>query len=383
MSGNAKHQAAVERATEAIAQLRTELRAQLAAVVDLAEQLADLVDTRQSVGLGFQTPEGKELANKQAAADRAAARGLTGRIDTLGQGWMNTTTVLGTGQVPAPVTMPAVSVSAEILFTLRHHVDRLGRRAIAAGLCLLPRLPENADVDVLAGRLIRLVDMLNDRRELQALARDLTHLEAQASDIVNGPAKTNHPGPCPWCGQHSLVIHHREKGRDSAFIRCAGTHPCRCEHTFCDCQTNPIRHRHEWINSGRAAHNWHTLVRLQRNYQETLDMETKALDAIERVRQLHRPEYDDGEPAYTFVVTNVPADHECTDQCIAQAEVDGADATLHAVLCCAACGDPLQADWPQEYPGDGSVVGLPVFWPCPTARALELDQPTNPTEENR
>lgn len=371
-AGNAKHQAAVAAAAEQVVKLRADIHRQLDVVVELAAHLEDLADTRQSVGLGFITPEGRELADKQARADRLAAR--------------TPNSVPPSGPVPAPVTMPAVSASAEILFTLRHHVDRLGRRAIAAGLCLIPRLPENADIADLATRLRTLVDLITSQRRLAELLRELDHLEEISSNVVDGPAKTNHPDACPWCGRHTLVIHHREPGRDTPVIRCEGIHLCQCTDPWCPCHRPAPAHkrpRHEWVNSGRATHTWPQLAREQNHRKELMAIETKATAAVERARQLHQPRtitYPDGSVWTSFVHVprdQAPADHVC-EVVVTEPLADddprlwqpycqdtGNGHSWHAVQICASCGDG----------GDSGDAEHAVIWPCPTYRALELDQP--------
>jgi hypothetical protein len=362
--GNAKHQAATAAAAEQVLTTRGDIHKQLAALVEVAELLERLVSTRQSVGLGFQTPEGKELANKQAAADRAAARGLAYRVDELGQTWMNTSTVLGTGQVAAPVTVPAVSAAAEILFALRHHVDRLGRRAIAAGFCLFPRLPENASTPILARRLDALVDVISNRRILEEILRDLDQLAETGRNVVDGPAKTNHPDICPWCGRHSLVIHHREPGRDTPVIRCVGTHPCECTDAWCPCHRPAPAHkrpRHEWINAGGATHTWYQLAREQAHRKELMALETKAIAALDRVKQLHVE--TPLQPWATACPT--PTEHE--HQELSEQNAICLDCPPIAQVC-AHCADLTQ--------GSDAISD----WPCPTIRAL--DEPTDVDDDN-
>lgn len=382
-SGNAKHQAAVTTAAEKLELLRADVHAELTALRQVHQLLLELLDTRQSVGLGFQTPEVKASANAQAKADRLAAR-------TPG-------TVPAIGQSPAPVTITAVSASAQILFAVRHHIRRLAPPAVAAAAAAVPagrgRRPlevptTDADIPTMLDHLEVIVDALTSSKLLRELLRDLEHQHRLAADVVDGPARTNHPQPCPWCGRTTLVIHHRAPGRDTAFIRCEGTHPCECDWSFCDCHRNPTRNRHEWTNSGRAAHTWRDLANLQTKRQELIVMETKALDAIERVKALHQPAIwvpDDGTDPFQLYFHATAAelvefgiDHTCTETAVGPFEDD--DPRLnkdicevvegqiwHAVAICGTCGDA----------GSAGDLHYAEPWPCATLRALELDQPTN------
>lgn len=407
-TGNRKHQAAVDATRDRILELRADTRNQLRVLRSLASQLEDLADTRQAPTLGLVTDDMTAARDQQIRADRAAARGLVGRNTTTGQGWMNAATVLGVGQTAAPVAMSAVSAVAEIRFALARNIRRLGKPALLValeeeqtldedhGLCRWPRDPlltttldTDAGIDALIDRLTILVDRYANRPRLEQLLRDLDHLEETARDVIDGPARTNHPDPCPWCGRNSLVIHHRQDGRDTQIIRCDGRHQCRCEREHCDCHRNPIRNRHEWVNSGRAAHTWTELHNLQNKRKELTLMETKALDALERIRALHQPVWhgDNGEtaPAYVYItgdqpdVLAVPADHECvTDWTspdgatyVSGCYDAGQGVVLHAVPICTTCGDANQT-------GDIQDV---VLWPCPTYRTTDLDTTNSPDEE--
>ncbi|XBB66844.1 hypothetical protein ABFU82_22470 [Nocardioides sp. WV_118_6] len=373
-AGNAKHQAAVAATSELVAQLRVQVRAELDVLLALAGPLGDLLDTRQSVGLGFMTPEGKERANEQARLDRQAARGVAHRAAGVGRAWLNgTETTRGTGQVPAPVTVTAASAAAQILFGLQQHVRRLVKagallptleaeqtEAEELGLCTWPRrqltaTPPTTDgtISDLVAHLGRLVDVYASRPGLQAMLRDLDHLEQVAREVVDGPARTNHPDVCPWCGHASLVIHHRADGRDAAFIRCEGRHACTCDDPWCTCRHHPGRNRHEWIQSGRAAHTWRDLARQQKHRKELIILETKAHDAVQRTLALHAP-----TPTYRDV-----------DDCPSPAEhaPSWSDAEGAARIC-TAC-PPLDSVCDHCRTERGEYV----VHPCPTAQALDLD----------
>lgn len=366
---NAKHQAAVAATSDRVADLRVEIHTQLDVIVGLAGQLDDLADTHQRVGLPIQTPDALAARAKTDAIDRAAAR--------LGTG-------VAPGKHPAPVTIPAVSASAEILFTLQHHVRRLGRSALEAastrernaiddaGTCPWPRAlvlvrPPFSDgtAQQLATHLGNLVDLWTSRPGLEALRRELDHLEDVALTVIDGvPTKEAAPRPtCPWCGRDSLVLIHREKRRtqgngDTGYqpvevIRCVGTHPCVCSHDTCPCHRG--RRRHEWHRAAGATDTWTQLANLQNKHQELTHMETLALDARDRALKLHHeipihpwadecPTPDEHGPRFT------EADHDSGLICIACDPV---------TTVCAECVE-LTAD-------DYST------WPCPTAQALTLE----------
>lgn len=311
-TGNLKHQAAVAATADKVVGLRIDIHAQLTALVKVADLLEELADTRQSMGAGFISADMLEARAKADAATRQAIRIPTSRVAEQGPGldWMRAMPGRASGASPAPVTMPAVSVLAEVIFTLRHHIRRLGRTGLLvaleaeqaeqedAGVCawpprritrigIDPDATRTATVRSLAERLDALVDGYTNRVDLAAILTDLDNLRDKASDVIDGPAKTNDPEPCPWCGQNSLVIHHRSPGRDAAFIRCQGRHACECDWDWCNCHRNPVRNRHEWVNSGRATHTWTALKNLQNTRKELTRMETLALDALDRIRTLH------------------------------------------------------------------------------------------------
>jgi hypothetical protein len=419
-TGNARHQAAVATTAERVAQLRTDIHAALEQLRELLGNLDDLAGTRQSMGLGFQTPEAKAARAKQDAADRVAARAAIAPTGAaLGHSWMNAPAGAIIGVHEAPVTMPAVSASAEILFTLQHHVRKLGRviqplvqhhdrqqhatwhadverhhwrelqRAAQRrydderGRCdwpctyepALPLPPEPADRHPIARHPItsddtavelthhldRIVDVYTSRPGLEHLLRELEHLERHSADVVLGPARTSHPHPCPWCGHNSLVIHHREKGRSSAFIRCEGRHPCECRDPWCACHRHPIKTRHEWVNSGRAKDTWNDLDREQRHRKEQEMLETKALDARARALALHVE-----TPLYPWAEDCTATDHD--DQHIESADGEG-------IICTA--GIPMSTVCGHCRGPEGDLAP----YPCPTVQALDLEQTESPTQE--
>lgn len=311
-TGNAKHQAAVELSAQIVQQLRVDVIVQLERLVVLAKGLEELTDTRQTVGLGFQTAETRAAQAKQDAADRRAARVSASDVADGIQGvdWMRAAALRPTGPIQAPVTMPPTSALAEIIFTLRQHMQKIAKagRMVAQeyeqideedhGICVWPRrrilqlrVDPNAGVAHLAAHLAALVEGYTNRKRLEAMLRDLEHLEEVASDVIDGPAKTNHSDPCPWCGRHSLIVHHRTPGRAEAWIRCEGHHVCECTEDDCPdgCHRDPRRNRHEWRNSGRAGRHWFNLQALQQDRKEAARVEYVNTEAVARIRELHSP----------------------------------------------------------------------------------------------
>lgn len=382
---NAKHQAAVDATHERVKVLRADITDQLVRLVKLAAALDDLADTHQTTGLGLVTEQGRQARAKQTIADRAAARGLVGRNDTPGLGWMNPPIRLGTGQVEAPVTMPAVSAAAEIHHTLAHHVRRLSRPAVLAaleveqtqaddhGYCPWPRPgvlglapnPEKTNLGQLVRALTILVANYTNRRNLEHLLRDLDHLEQTAKTVIDGPAATNHPDPCPWCDRHTLVIHHRAPGRDRMFIRCEGTHPCVCDDPWCDCHRHPHRNRHEWVHTGSAKNpvdgrTPHALTNLIRRAKEYSMLEPRAINALEQIRAIHAP-----VPYQPWVADCPNPNGHDNDDTWVDSDNDRGRICLAcppAATVCETCRD---------------AAGNPATWPCDTAHACNLDTPTD------
>jgi hypothetical protein len=395
--GNAKHQAALAAQAEQVIQLRAEIVESLAVLAELAGKLEYLAGARQRVRARLVTAEAREIFEAQARRDRAAARGLVGRSTDPTLAWMNAPARVGTGQVAAPVeTLPALSVVAEIRYTLRHHIRRLGRPAKLnaleveqtleedRGYCPWPRhriLTTRVDVDDqgvdhLAVRLAQLVDVYTNRKDLTALKRELDKLEESAKDITEGmPGKSAMligSETCPHCGRDTLSLLSRVPGITALVIRCEGTHQCRCNDDRCACRRPRDPARHEWINSGHATHTWHDLKRAQNKLKELLMLETKALEAIDHIRHIHRPvvmltDDSDIEVPARFPMTGdaVPAHHKCNDDCGPDDDFNGEPGEMvHAVDICGTCGQlPLQT---------GQEPHESELWPCPTALACDL-----------
>lgn len=396
-AGNTKHQAAAAARAAEVVDLRLQITETLTVLVGLTGQLETLADARQPLRARVVTEESLQIRAKQTELDRAAARGLVGRNPERSLAWMNAPARIGTGQVVAPVqTMPALSVVADIRYTLRYTIARLGRPAKLVvleaeqtaeedhGYCPWPRHPIlTAAVDIddqgvghLAARLALLVDNYTNRKELKALARDLEHLEEAALDVTEGmagkSAMQTGSETCPWCGRNTLLLLSRVPGQTQLVIRCEGTHACECTWDFCDCHRNPRKNRHTWINSGAASHTFHELKNLQTKRKELTILETKALDAIERIRAMHVPTYLVDDIEHTSYVLcgpdDVPADHVCV--------IDGDQACdpaidEHLVPACVECRLVSDDMTPAFY-----------IWPCPTARACDLDTQSDDSTAN-
>ena len=364
---NARHEAALEATAALVDDLRVDLTVQLQVVADLDAQVCELLDSRQATSVATQSDTARARRDAQVRAERAAARGQVG-LQPVGRGlgWLNPSIPLAPGAAPAPVTMPAMSVSAEIVHTLRHHVRILGegprllqhayRRVPSTHpAAYLPVITTDADTRALVTQLVALVGITDARRRLEALGRDLTHLEAIAGDVVHGPPRTNHPGDCPWCGRPSLVTHHRTLGRAEEYIRCTGRHACTCAYPDCPCHRPGSRHRHEWANTGRATNTWSNLATLQDQRQELAMLETRAIDAIGRVLQLHA-EQDLLPPPTPDCATN---DHKV--------------GVLDGVQCCWTC-DPVGSVCAH----DTDTAGNPVAYPCATVQTITDDTEVTP-----
>lgn len=406
--GNAKHAAALAARADQLIALRHDITETLAVLADLAGQLEDLASSRQRLRARLVTAETREILDSQTRRDRAAARGLAGRNPDRTLAFMNLPARIGTGQVAAPVqTLPALSVVAEIRYTLRHHIRRLGRPAKLNALEVeqtaqedhgyspWPRHPiltarvdvDDHGIDHLAVRLAQLVAVYTNRKDLDALTRDLSRLEEAAKDITQGmPGKSAMllgAETCPHCSRNSLVVLSRVPGITALVIRCDGTHRCRCDDPLCACHRDRPR-RHEWINSGHATHTWHDLRRAQNKLKELLMLETKALAAIDEIRHLHRPvvtlaetadatDYVEIPARFPLTGDAVPADHECNDGC--RPDDDNPEVVVHDVDLCGTCGQlPLQT---------GQEPHESELWPCPTYRAADLDSTTNDTTDRQ
>ncbi|BBH17481.1 hypothetical protein Back2_17680 [Nocardioides baekrokdamisoli] len=351
MSGNAKHQTAIATAEDRTIGLRAEISEWIRLILEATSHLEALVDTKQAIAIGHQNADTAAARAKQEATDRKAARTPVSQLADARPGldWLRAVPGRAGANTKTPGTMPALSALAEISFTLQHNVRRIGRKHLLAVLeaeqtaiedheyCIWPprRLALTVDHDAgsyqvtqvlaandvvcawprryfvhfkqgdengirhLAQHLTALAAVLNNRRELHAIVRDLEHLHDMATTVIDGePAKQPAPRPtCPWCGRDSLVLVNRDPKKPwqtYKVIRCEGTHPCECpgDRDWCSCHRNATANRHEWVNAGRhgsAGASFSLLNELQNDYEEISRMETAALDAVDRIKQLHTP----------------------------------------------------------------------------------------------
>lgn len=241
-----------------------------------APLVAALTDSRQR-GLGFLTPEAKRAQDSQLKKERQA------HAQRLKAGQP-----VGPGASPAPGNVSGLSVDADLWVTLSHQVRQVRRHLAArlrhrldrdqvgiAGPFVLvgevntwlgsPAPKDSADLARHLRELVwKLDDPDTDLKLVTRLERDLEHLHTSVDRLVEGDDRSRHPSPCPHCGRKSLVIWHRE-----GVIRCdrdPHTHryqPCRCDAAVCQCRTNPVHHRHQWIRDlGAKPGSWWALVDL-------------------------------------------------------------------------------------------------------------------------
>jgi hypothetical protein len=403
--------------TAHLQQLRTDITTELDTILEQARQLRHVAGTRHHTGIGFITPATQERIDAGIRADKQALREMPDH--GLGLDWLNAGRAAATGQTAAPVAPTVASIDAEILFTLQHWVRRLGRpvlatavdqlRAVVAlehqsGRCDFPQSAAyrnpllrdtpiwlDRDVPDLARHLKHLVTVdheLLTRARLERILRDLTWCTQQAAEVLQGPSRTQHTDPCPWCGRNSLVFHHRdEHGRElpHPIARCERLdrdHACECDDPACLCHPanggNPYTERHEWSGAyGRRHRGSLDYLRiLIDEAQENRDMERRAQDRLAQIAGIHTSQYGDlhlhGYTTWDYQY--VPGDHECV-------LLDGlapADAKplldtgahcipgqRHYVTGCIECS--------QQTPSDSLHHVEP--WPCPTWRYTQLDIP--------
>lgn len=233
----------------------------------LQHLVAQLTDTHQR-GIGFLTPDARAAINAQVAADRRQRTTQPDR-DTVGLDWLNRDRdVTPTGHVRAPGTVAAISVEADIYFTLHDLVKRTTSRLYRqAQVCILERVPVEPTATQLIAHLRVLVVLIDTTDVLHAMHRELARLKDDATRLVDGDDKTLLPDPCPHCGHRTLVVRWRDD-----LIRCdrdqhTGSYaPCRCPDPLCDCKTKPIAYRHTWHRNPAAAgnrrHTWAALNNL-------------------------------------------------------------------------------------------------------------------------
>lgn len=396
-------------------QLRTDIVIELHTLTDQARQLRNIAGTRHNTSIGFITPAAQERIDATIRADKKAQREMPDH--GLGLDWLNTGRTAGTGHTAAPVTAEVVSIDAEVVFTLQHWVRRLAKpvmhavvdalRAVVAlehenGYCQFPKPAEycnplisdapiwdGRDVPDLARHLKHLVlteHPLLNRTRLERILRDLAGCSRQATDTLQGPARTRHSDPCPWCGRESLVFHHRdEHGRDlpHKIARCERLdpeHACECDDPACMCHSanggNPYTERHEWSGAYRRRGSLDHLRILIDEAQENRAMERRAQDRLTAIENLHTSQYGDLHlhGYIPWADPYVPDGHDCIllegkEPADAKPLIDTGAHCIpgqrHYVTGCIECS--------QQTPGD--TLHLVEPWPCPTWRLSQLDIP--------
>lgn len=258
--------------------LQAEISKSLTDLAALADLVHQLVDSHQR-GLGFLTAEGRKILDAQLLADRKFRRTQPDRFDddgrlVLGLDFLNRDTmVAGTGHVATAATISALSVDAEILFTLHHLIRRVTKALERAGLCTLHRLPAEPPRNQLLAHLRKLCWDAPSRSLLTEVQRDLDQLHEAANLVIDGNDRTAMDDPCPHCGRKTLVVYFRK-----GLIRCdrdprtGHFQVCRCPDSYCDCKQKPVSFRHSWWRAARlapnprTAHDWHDLAgRLNHN----------------------------------------------------------------------------------------------------------------------
>lgn len=322
--------------------LQLGIRQHLDQLRDLLPLVHALVEGRQR-GRGFLTHEGRLVLDRQVRAERRDRRRLARH--PLGLKWLNsTTTIAGTGDTHDVATSRGLALEADIAFTL---TDLIRRTAARRAATVLPRsnvlaalaLPAEPTVTDLVDHLQRLVDLTPSVRALTTVAREIEPLVEQVRLAVHGRDRALLGEPCPHCGVNSLV-RYLDEGRTVCEQDPASAskfpHPCVCPDPMCECKRNPRTFRHAWFDNPKDKTQRHVfdLEGLINHHKELAAMETLALDAVVRIRDLHQPIpirraadecpvkddpdvdhiYDVGDAGEDLCWTCEPIDHAC-DHC--------------------------------------------------------------------
>lgn len=255
--------------------IQADISATITDLVILTDLIGQLVTTRQR-GLGFLTPQGRQILDQLTRLEQTERRAQP--TQPLGLRWLNReSSTAGTGDVPAPVTMSAAAVDAEIYFTVHDLTRRVGKALARVepvvetdrGWCRWPRRPRHAPEPnsiELMGHLRTLVWDSPSPSLLGDVLHSLQRLVEAADLVVNGNDRTQ-LGDCPHCGRPTLTVYFRDD-----VIRCdkdpvtGHFQACRCSDPYCDCKQKPISFRHSWWRvprnapDPRLAHDWHDLA---------------------------------------------------------------------------------------------------------------------------
>lgn len=239
-----------------VTDIQAEISATLTDLAVLVDLVAELLDTQQR-GLGFLTPDARKAQDQMMRAERRA------RVDTkkraLGLGFMRgTPSTYGTGHITGAGNPTALSVDADITFTLIHLSQRTVRALTRAGVCALHRLPGEPTTSDHIAHLRALAWTAPSIPLLASIQRDLERLVESATYVVDGNDRIQ-LGNCPHCGtktENTLVVYFK-----TGIVRCdrdprTGHYsPCVCGDPYCACKHKPVSHRHEWHRDRGAARN--------------------------------------------------------------------------------------------------------------------------------
>ncbi|MDN4174713.1 hypothetical protein QWY28_17260 [Nocardioides sp. SOB77] len=283
-----------------VATVQAEISSHLTRLLVLSDDVELLTDTVQR-GRGFLTAEGRKILDQQTRREKRDLRAQPARrsddgAPVVGLAWLNRTSMIaGTGDVAAPGNFRGIAAAADMWFTVSQHVRRMTRSLLAANRPVPawtePTAPTFTD---LVNRHRQLVHAAPSLRLLQPIARELEHLVQQAELVVEGNDRAVLDSPCPHCELPTLVRYLQQ-----GVTRCELDHtsrssrpwPCVCPDPMCACKRDAVTHRHEWLDNPKTKteKSIHDLYGLINHQKKVTEMETKALDAVTSVRQLHRP----------------------------------------------------------------------------------------------
>lgn len=230
--------------------------------------LIDELTTTRQTGSPFVAAGTKRIMGEQYAKDKRAHR--VAQIAGL---------PAGNGVTRAPGNLPGWALSAEYSMTLRDQIRRIVRHHQRNGthgrgfITVFGPMPEaEANALVLARYLYELVWTIDGTGLARGVTSDLTHLHRNGHVFLNGEPRRALPGPCPFCGNHSLV-HYVES--DAIFCERSrnpdGTRPaCHCLDAGCPCRSDRA-FRHSWLSGvpRSSPRHWNALQRHLANHKES------------------------------------------------------------------------------------------------------------------
>lgn len=229
---------AAEQITPEVEELQVSISMAIGDLGVLASLVAALADTHVR-GLGFLSHDALQTQGALVRKER--------RI-------RNSNARLGfpepSGNVPVPGNVAALSLDAEIVFTLHHLARRIVRELRIAGVCTLVRVIAEPDTDELLAYIRQLVFAAPSPTLLGEVLEDLESLSARATTLVDGNDRVLLPADCPHCGRRTLVVYFND-----GLIRCdrdpksGHFHPCVCPDSYCRCKQKPVSFRHGWLRA--------------------------------------------------------------------------------------------------------------------------------------